>query len=385
MSKKTQNDSMKTSNFVVNGAQEDGVVLELPHNVAKIRLETDNKNLFYRAYGTFDDPDTQLVLSAPGCQMIIIKDGVSSGPLNNGAYPVYDDKDIIVKKSFFNRKGTKKVKEGIMFDIIVFNSNLSYEAFWGTPSPIPYRDPETDIPVEIKGRGKYDIRISNVEKFFNTLVGSNRNFKMDDLLDRINTHVIQILRAELSKVIHDHHLGYIDLALHESEVAEAIQPIVSLTLNEQYGLYVPIFSVSEFFIDDAKKAEIEAALKNVRDEKKYKADAKEIAAELERLDDKEWERTKFLIGLRREDEAKYLDVIKILGYPNNPAYAANKEKAEEKAGKRFCAHCGAELERGEPFCPKCGEPVGPVERKCPHCGKVINSKGKFCPHCGKEI
>ena len=182
-------------------------------------------------------------------------------------------------------------------------------------------------------------------------------------------------------------LGYIDLPLHEAEVAEAIQPLVSEMLNENYGLFCPLFSVEQFFIDEEQRAEIEAFLKANRDEKKFKADAKEIAAELERLDDKEWERTKFLIALRREDEQKYLDVIKILGYPHDPMYAQGKKKEAEEANpaKRFCPKCGAEVVRGEPFCPACGEPLAPIERKCPYCGKTIKSKGKYCPHCGKEL
>ena len=382
--KKTDNVPMTT--FAVTGDHEDGKIVNLPSNVGKIRLETDNKNLFYRAYGAFKNPDTKLILSAPGCEMMIIKDGVASEPLGNGTYPAFKEEEIETKKGFFG-KVKKKVKEDIMFDVVVFNQNLSYEGFWGIPNPIPFRDPETSIPVDIRGRGKYDIRIADVKKFFERVVGSNRDFKMEDLLERINDHVVHILKEELTKVVHEHHLGYIDLSLHEAEVAEAIQPLVSEMLNEQYGLYSPIFSVEEFFISDEQRLEIETALKAARDEKKFKADAKELAVEAERLDDKNWERTKFLIALRREDESKYLEVLKILGYPHDPMYSAGARKAASEASpaKRFCPKCGAEVIRGEPFCPSCGEPLAPVERKCPHCGKTVKVKGKYCPHCGKEL
>lgn len=387
---KKKTDNIATTTFVVNGDHEEGKITNLPSNVGKIRLETDNKNLFYRAYGLIKNPDTKFILSAPGCEMMIIKDGVSSEPLANGSYPAFKEDEIEVKKPFFGKE-KKKVKEDTMFDVVVFNQNLSYEGFWGIPNPIPFRDPETAIPVDIRGRGKYDIRIADVQKFFERVVGSNRDFKMEDLLERINDHVVHILKEKLTQVIHEHHLGYIDLSLHEAEVAEAIQPLVSEMLNEQYGLYCPIFSVEQFFIDDEQRLEIETFLKNNRDEKKFKADAKELAIEAERLDDKNWERTKFLIGLRREDESKYLEVIKILGYPHEPMYsagakkAAEKEKEKEAPVKRYCPKCGAEVIRGEPYCPSCGEPLAPVERKCPHCGKTVKTKGKYCPHCGKEF
>lgn len=386
--RKQKTDNVPMSTFAVSGDHEDGKIVDLPSNVEKIRLETDNKNLFYRAYGAFKNPETKLILSAPGCQMMIIKDGVASEPLGNGSYPAFKEEEIELKKRCLFGKPKKQVKDNIAFDIVVFNQNLSYEGFWGIPNPIPFRDPETDIPVDIRGRGKYDIRIADVKKFFERVVGSNRDFKMEDLLERINDHVVHILKNELARVIHEHHLGYIDLSLHEGEVAEAIQPLVSEMLNEQYGLYSPLFSVEQFFIDEQQRAEIEMALKANRDEKKFKADAKEIAAELERLDDKEWERTKFLIALRREDESKYLEVIKLLGYPDNPSYAQGAKQAAAEAAnpaRRFCPKCGAEVVRGEPFCPSCGEPLAPVERKCPHCGKTVKVKGKYCPHCGKEL
>ena len=63
--KKQKTDNVPMSNYVVSG-EHNGQLVELPSNVEKIRLETDNKNLFYRAYGAFKNPDTKLILSAPG-------------------------------------------------------------------------------------------------------------------------------------------------------------------------------------------------------------------------------------------------------------------------------------------------------------------------------
>ena len=82
--KKAKTDNVPMSTFVVSGNHEDGKIVDLPTNVDKIRLETDNKNLFYRAYGAFKNPETKLILAAPGCEMMIIRDGVASEPLANG-------------------------------------------------------------------------------------------------------------------------------------------------------------------------------------------------------------------------------------------------------------------------------------------------------------
>lgn len=348
-------------------------VLRLPENVRKIRLENSNDRLFYRVYGDIREPDAQIIISDPN-KAVIIKDGISSGILSAGKYDIYEKGDI--SKGLF---GKAKLKEAVVVDVIVYNPSLTYEGFWGTSSPIPYRDPETQIPVDIKGRGKYDIRIADVAKFHERLVGSDRDFSMDKLLERVNSFVLQVIKNEFVKVLHELHLGYIDIPLHELEIAERIQPTISEMLNEQYGLFVPLFAIEEFFIDEEKRKEIEQYLKDNRDEEKFKKDAKEIASELERLDDKNWERQKYLIGLKREDYDKYLEVVKILGWEK-----ADKNE-ETKKSAAFCPKCGAPIENGQSFCSVCGAQLEALERTCPHCGKTIKSKGKYCPHCGKEL
>ena len=273
-----------------------------------------------------------------------------------------------------------------MVDIIVYNPNLSYEFKWGTSTPIPFRDPETGIPVDIKCRGSYDVRIANVDKFHSTLVGSDKDYTIDILSERLDNYVYSILVNELAKVVHKLNLGYIDFPLHQREIADAVQPIISETLNEQYGLYVPVFNITAFFIDDEKRTEIEKSIKDDKDEIKFRKDAKELAEEIERLDDKKWDRTKFLIQLRREDESKYLEVIKLLGIAelNSDKEEKSKKEVKKEVG-RYCPSCGSQVDNNDTFCPSCGTQLNRTDKKCPHCGKISKTKGKYCPHCGKEF
>lgn len=372
----SKNEEVKeVASFSISGEENN---VSLPKNVKKIRLENSNSKLFYRVYGEVDNPDATLVVTEPN-KVIIYKDGVSSGVLSSGAHRIYSDEDL-KRKGFIFKK--KVIKEPMVIDVIVFNPSLTYKGMWGTQKPIPYRDPETEIPVDIKGRGTYDLRIADVKKFHRTLVGSSKDFTIEELLERLNTYVYQIAKNQLAKIIHSLHLGYIDLPLHELDIAEAIQPIISETFNEQYGLYVPLFNIQEFTIDQDRRDEIEKYLKDNRDEAKYKKDAKELAVEIERLEDKEWEKEKFLIGLRREDYEKYLEVVKILGKASIES-SNNVEKGNK--GSHYCPKCGEQVSPNDEYCPSCGEKLGSSERVCPHCGKKSVSRGKYCPHCGKEM
>ena len=359
---------------------ETGGKIELPKNILKIRIENDNNSMFYRAYGDIVNMDTKIIISDPNVA-ILIKDGVKSPILQGGAFPIYEKDEKKTGCSFF---GKAKLKEKKVIDLIVYNPTYAYHAYWGLSEPIRTRDVETQLPVSFRSLGYYDVKISNVEKFHNSLVGSSRSFSMDDLLDRITPIVSQVVKNEIVNVIHSLHLNYIDVTNHISEIAEKIQPIVSESLNEQYGLYVPIFVVDKLNIPDEDRNAIEEALKEEREKYNFKKDAKEIAEELERLDDKEWEREKYLIGLRRDDYSKYLEVIKVLGYPKHFSQKEESNKEHTKSGS-YCPKCGNPVEKDAAFCPKCGEQIKSIERKCPHCNKVLNSKGKYCPYCGKEI
>ncbi|MBP5342575.1 SPFH domain-containing protein [bacterium] len=350
--------------------------IDLPSRILKIRIENDNDSMFFRVYGDVASADAKIVISDPNVA-ILIKDGVRSPILSNGAYPLYEEKEKH-KKCLFGSK--KYLKEKKTIDLIVYNPTYAYHAYWGLSEPIRTRDTETHLPVSFRSIGYYDIKISNVEKFHSSLVGSNRSFNMDNLLDRITPIVSQVVRNEIVNVINGLHLNYIDVTNHALEIAEKIQPLVSETLNEQYGLFVPIFIIDKLNIPDEERNAIEQVLHEEREKYNFKKDTKEIADEIERLDDKEWEREKYLINLRREDYEKYLEVIKVLGYPKH-----QKEEPKTTKSSSYCPKCGNEVEKDSVYCPKCGEQLKAIEKKCPHCGKVLTSKGKFCPSCGKEI
>ena len=370
--KKTEEAKQTESFDIVSNGDEVAVI---PSKAKKIRIENRNNQLFFRVHGELSNPEVSIICLEPN-KLVIYKDGVSSGVLNSGKHELYSPDEL--KKRFLSRK--KKLKEEILVDLVIYNPDLTYDVLWGTPDPIPFRDPETAIPVEFRGRGKFEIQILDVEKFHKTLVGNDANFNMIAFQKRVRSYVLQEIRHEFANIVTNLHLGYIDITTHEKEIAEAVLEDLDNKLQNEYGLRVPQFAIDEFNIDPAKRAEIEKFLRDNRDESKYKRDAKELAAEIERLDDKQWEREKYLIGLRREDYAKYLEVIKILGLNKNQQAAPAPQ-----AGNRFCPKCGSSLEGDSNFCPKCGYQLKSIDRVCRHCGKPIKSKGKFCPHCGKEL
>ena len=352
-----------------------GQVVTIPSKAKKVYIENDNNHLFLRYHMKLTNPDVSLIIPSPNVG-VIYKDGLSSGVLEAGPHKLYTDDEVKTKGILWWRK--KKIKEEILVDVVIYNTGLLYAGKWGTPNPIPGRDPETGIAVDFKGRGSYDVKIADVVKFHTTLVGNDPNFDVMKLDERIRTFVMEEIRHEFSELLFKLHIGYIDVTHNEKPISQALLPLISDRLCESYGIVLEQFGIDLFFIEEDKRAEIEAEIKATKDKFEYKKDAKELAAELERLDDKQWEREKYLIGLRREDYAKYLEVVKILSQNG-------VGKAEPSRKNHYCSKCGAEVEPDATFCTKCGAQLKTVERVCPHCGKPVKAKGSFCPNCGKKL
>ena len=177
-------------------------------------------------------------------------------------------------------------------------------------------------------------------------------------------------------------------------------------IEEPYGLKMVSFDIVGFMFDQEDVAAVKANLKTreseIKDrirkeeEKKEererkeeeKKEAKEIAAELERLDDKQFEREILLKELEAKDYEKYLEVLKILAARNSSYLKMGKGISEDTKsgnGAAFCPKCGHSYETGDSFCQGCGARVGESERKCPKCGKINKWKSTYCSGCGTKL
>ena len=156
---------------------------------------------------------------------------------------------------------------------------------------------------------------------------------------------------------------------------------LSPLFEREWGLSVLNFKIADFDLDeeDVKAMEqvvIDAEIKAKQDAEEIKSEAKleKYLKELERLDDKQWEREKYLSNLQMHDKVAYYEVLKVIG--NND----NKEKSINK-----CPHCGLEHDSTAIFCAHCGKRVSKAPISCPDCGKVNSFDATFCSHCGKKL
>ena len=373
------------------------------------KLDHDDDNLFERQ--SFEVVSDRLyVLADPSYSLMTIIDGVFNKTYGEGKHLLVEQKFSLFKK-----------KNPVDVQVIFVARERKIKTLWGMSSPFDFKDTKTGEIIKVGANGEAEVYIDDPQPFFNKLVSNKTKYTASEL----STFVREKLALELGTIIYNV-ITNNKITFYEFE--SKIKEISSLVLNEvknmflnDYGITFHSFTLNQIFVSDddkarIKRAEEKAAYKLEQEElerkqkqeelekeekerklkEELKRDAKEIAAELERLDDKAWERQLILKQLEKEDYNKYLDVVQIIkvAESNAKALASNVNNSNNKNHKphnnnnqksKICSVCGEVIPADGRFCPKCGKVVPGIKIQCKHCGTEIDSGLNFCSHCGKKI
>ena len=336
-------------------------------NIDVIKFEGDNKDLFWRICVDVVNPNCEIVVPETHyCNLR--KDGVTIETLSGCRKPIFEPGD---------KKKTATV------DALFMSKTARLRVLWGTQKQFDLRDPLTDIPIKVGAYGEFETQISNPREFANVVVGADRNFNIDNLKERLLMRMLSEVEPAISKAMRNEHLSYDRLSEYKKEISQAVLKEVREMFLNDYGLQVFSFTIAGVNIAEEYIHAIEDELRRVKDKKELeiereieKREAKELADYLERLDDKEFDRSLILKKLEMEDREKYYEVIKTI--------ESNKATSKPKSAN-FCPHCGEAYSVGAKFCTNCGQQVGNVKKICPECGAEVSSEQKFCMSCGCKL
>ena len=326
-------------------------------------LDITNNDLFVRKSCTDLDKNAQVIIEETH-SAILIKDGQSMDTLSGGKYPIFDKKD----------KNVSRV------DVVYMSKTARLNVFWGTINKLVLKDPQTDLTIEVGANGEFEVQIQNPRKFYQELVGADKNFTVEKLKERLQGRILSEIEPLIAKTMREENLAYFDLSEKKQIIAKNIMPELVKMFERDYGLTMFSFIISKIFIPQEYIDKIEAELEARKVEAKIEKTAKEYAAELERLADKQWERDLILKQLEDANYDKYLEVCKILGWE------PKGNKGGVAGGATFCTECGHAVNPGDKFCPGCGKPVATKKQgECPKCKKVNAPDAKFCSGCGTKL
>lgn len=332
-------------------------LIKFEQNLCNAKVD-DNEILFVRVNDIVTSADSRFEVPITH-NAIVIKGGGDMRYYKSGTYDVFDDK-----------KEIKKWKDGMSVEVIYIPKDTRVLIKWGTPNRLMYRDEASNKVITVGARGEFDVTVSNPEQFFRKVVGAKKEFNLMEFKKRFSETVATEFADVFLKTVADKNLTYDKFTANKKEIGEDMGATLSPMFEKDWGLSVLNFKIADFDLLDDDLDLIEGAAAERQKQDKLK----EYLAEIERLDDKQWEREKYLHQLELQDKAAYYEVLKVIG---------NEKKKDGEDNK--CPNCGAEYKPTDKFCPRCGKRLSLEPIICPDCGKANESTALFCANCGKKL
>ncbi|MGN0565504.1 MAG: SPFH domain-containing protein, partial [Candidatus Limousia pullorum] len=327
-------------------------------NLCNAKID-DNEILFVRVGDIVTSADTRFEVPITH-DAIVIKGGGDMRYYKSGTYNVFDDK-----------KEIKNWKKGLSVEVIYIPKDTRVQIKWGTLNRLRYRDEASNKVVTVGARGEFDVTVTNAEQFFRKVVGAKKEFNLSEFKKRFGETVATEFADIFLKTVEEKNLTYDKFTANKKAISEKMGEMLSPMFEKAWGLSVLNFKIADF---DLLEEDMEA-IEDAAAERQKQDKIKEYLAELERLDDKQWEREKYLRQLELQDNAAYYEVLKVVG--------EGSKKESEELNK--CPNCGMEFKPTDKYCPHCGKRVSQEQIICPDCGKTNDSSALFCANCGKKL
>ena len=245
---------------------------------------------------------------------------------------------------------------------------------WGTPSPILVRDPESQIPVELKSYGNFIPRIVDLEAFILEFMPSHPDMITADVFQkRFRQAAIGIINSAVSQVVYNNKIAVIDIEKHTYDIALELSKILSNHFSK-YGI-----SVEEFNIEALKVNQDSQGYKDIFEyhQRVLTSKGKRAGRDIEGYTYQE-ERQFDVLEEAAQNEgsagnlmgagmgismglglgAQFGNLMGSMGNTPSPDKQLNQNQSvsnEEIGLAKFCSQCGTAFSDGAKFCSNCGQ------------------------------
>ena len=275
--------------------------------------------------------------------------------------------------------------------VYYFNTKELTGNKYGTPSPVPFRVVDAniglDIDISIRCFGEYSYRISNPLLFYTNICGNvTAAYTRDQLDGQLKTELLTALQPAFAK-ISDMGIRYSALPGHTTEIADALNDVLSAKWRDLRGIEIVAFGVSSVKASEEDEAMIKelqrnAAFRNPNMAAAHLVGAQAAAMQAAAANENAGPAMAFM-GMNMAGNAGGMNAQSLFQMGQQQAQQP-VQQAAPAANTWTCPSCGAAA--SGKFCPECGtkkpEPAAAVGWTCPSCGTV--NKGKFCAECGAK-
>ena len=254
---------------------------------------------------------------------------------------------------------------------------------YGTPSPVPFRVVDynigLDIDIAIRCSGEYSYKVTNPVLFYSNVCGNvTSTYTRSELESQLKSELLTALQPAFAK-ISEMGIRYSALPGHTTELASALNEVLSAKWRDLRGIEIVSFGVSTVKASDEDEAMIKELQKTAVYRNTNMAAAGLVSAQADAMraaaSNPNAGAAMAFMGMNMAQQAGGANAQNLFAMGAQQAQAAAQAVAQ---GPWTCA-CGA-TNTGK-FCSECGSPRPAAEWRCT-CGTV--NKGKFCSECGAK-
>ncbi len=252
---------------------------------------------------------------------------------------------------------------------------------YGTANPVPFRVVDRniglDVDISIRCHGEYSYKIVDPILFYTNLAGNfTGEYKREQIDSQLKSELLTALQPAFAK-ISEMGVRYSALPGHTTEIADALNEVLSSKWGQTYGIRISTFGINSVNASEEDEKMIKELQKNAVYQNPNMAAATLVGAQAQAMQDAAKNTATgpmmAFAGMNMAQQAGGANAANLFAMGQQ---AAPQQAAPQAAAGWTCS-CGT-TNTGN-FCSNCGQPKPSAEWTC-SCGTV--NSGKFCSNCG---
>ena len=270
--------------------------------------------------------------------------------------------------------------------VYYFNTKEIIGNKYGTANAVPFRVVDNniglDIDISIKCFGEYSYRIVDPILFYTNVCGNvDYQYERSEIDSQLKTELLTALQPAFAK-ISEQGIRYSALPGHTTEIADALNEVLTKSWKEKRGIAVASFGVSSVKASEEDEQMIKEAQRNAINRNPNMAAATLVGAQAQAMQDAAKNPNGSMMafaGMNMAGQAGGMNASQLfsMGAAQAPQQAAPAPAPAAPAAGSWTCSCGT-VNSGK-FCSNCGSPnpAGPWTCSC-----GTQNTGKFCSNCG---
>lgn len=260
---------------------------------------------------------------------------------------------------------------------------------YGTANPVPFRVVDRniglDVDISIRCHGEYSYKIVDPILFYTNLCGNFQGeYRRDNIESQLKSELLTALQPAFAK-ISESGVRYSALPGHTTEIADALNEVLSSKWGETYGIKISAFGINSVNASEEDEKMIKELQRNAVYSNPNMAAGALVGAQAQAMQDAAKNTSTgpmmAFAGMNMAQQAGGANAAGLFAMGQQQAQSAPAPApAQMQPQSQATWTCSCGTTNSGNFCSNCGQPRPSTDWTC-SCGTV--NSGNFCSNCGK--